>query len=101
VQMHERRINKPFFQSSALETAGACFPNCWRFYPSFLRLICFNPMSLISLVLIWKSLKFGTSSSSAVKISRRINSKKQRVVASTSAVALCASPKVYWKMQFR
>jgi hypothetical protein len=28
VQMHERRINKPFFQSSALETAGACFPNC-------------------------------------------------------------------------
>ena len=36
---------------------------------------------------------FGTSSSSLVKTSLLTNSRKQRVVASTSAVALCASAK--------
>jgi hypothetical protein len=85
------------FSDNSFREIGAIIlsPNACRiFSEASFKLIWRRPMSSIVLgFLSWKSSKYScsTCSSEAVKTSVRINSKKHLVVASTSAVALCAS----------
>ena len=99
-------IRSCLFSESVSFEIGTCplSPNCCLiFSEASLRLICCKPIKEIGFGFFnLNSSKYSdaTPSSSLVNIWFRINSKKHLVVASTSAVALCASakgcPKRYW-----